>query len=190
MLQYLRFWSHCIVMGMLVWSTGLCAEAGTLCTPSLVHIQVPLSPPSPPTTFTAERGQRDLLWCLPFLGGRGHTFPGFKSAQRPQATALSTLHPKLPSLCDRSLKQQVKPSPGAFQLVPEHSISLLSLRAMENLPFEAGRTKDAVSGWQPPKHDGEKPTQLPAAHGGGEVLPEVGWEVDPTCEKTKIGSRI
>lgn len=40
---------------------------------------------------------------------------------------LSTLHPKMPTLYYRCLKQQVKPGPGPFQDVPEHLVSLLSL---------------------------------------------------------------
>lgn len=56
-----------------------------------------------------------------------HTFLRFKSAQHLQATALSTLHPQMPTLCDRCLKQQVKPGPGAFHHVPEHLVSFLSL---------------------------------------------------------------
>lgn len=82
---------------------------------------------------------------FPRLNGP-HAFLGFKSAQHPQGTALSTLHPKMSTLYDRCLKQQVKPGPGALQDVPEHLLSLLSL-VCHGKPLLRRGEKQGCSQW-------------------------------------------
>lgn len=92
-----------------------------------------------------------------------HTLLRFKSAQHLQATVLSTLHPKMPTLCDRCLKQQVKPGPGAFRHVAEPS-GLLPLTCVpwKTSPPKRGETwMQSVAG-NPPNVLVHK--TCPAAH--------------------------